>query len=73
MKGLEEALAEQADLKVQIKLVVVEEGSVDTIAKRLSAEEQARQRQAEERIAEDPTVQTLQSEFGATIESVSPR
>lgn len=73
VKGLEQALAEQANLNVQIKLVVVDEGSVDTIAKRLSAEEQARQREAEEHIAEDPTVQTLQSEFGATIESVSPR
>ena len=72
IKGLEDALAEQANLEVQIRLAVAD-GVVDTVAHRLSAEEQAKQRQAEERIAEDPTVQTLQSEFGATIESVSPR
>lgn len=73
IKGLEQALVEQTTLAVQIRLVVAEPGSVDTLAKRMTAEEQARQREAEARIADDPTVQTLQAEFGATIESVSPR
>ncbi|MGR8948043.1 MAG: DNA polymerase III subunit gamma/tau [Gammaproteobacteria bacterium] len=73
VNGLEQALAEQADLAVQIKVVVADGDKVDTVAKRLSEQERQRQLQAEAIIAEDPTVQTLQNEFGATIESVSPR
>ena len=73
VKGLERALAEQANLQVQIKVSVADGEAVDTIAKRLSEEERQRQKQAEAIIAEDPTVQALQNEFGATIESVSPR
>ena len=73
VSGLENALAEQAKLQVQIKVVVADAGKVDTIAKRMSEEQKQRQREAEAVIAEDPTVQALQSEFGATIESVSPR
>ena len=73
VKGLEQALAEQADMVVQIKVIVAPAGGVDTIAKRMSEEQRQRQREAEAIIAEDPTVQTLQNEFGATIESVSPR
>ena len=73
VNGLEKALSEQANLNVQIKVVVADAGGVDTIAKRMSEEQKQRQREAEAVIAEDPTVQALQSEFGATIESVSPR
>ena len=73
VSGLQQALAEQANLTVQIKVVVADAGSVDTVAKRMTEAERQRQREAEAIIADDPTVQTLQSEFGATIESVSPR
>ena len=73
VSGLEQALAEQAGLEVQIRVTVADGEAVDTIAKRLSEEERQRQREAEAIIAEDPTVQALQNEFGATIESVSPR
>ena len=71
--GLEQALAEQAQMQVQIRVVVDESGGINTIAKRMSEDQRQRQLEAEAVIAEDPTVQTLQSEFGATIESVSPR
>ena len=73
VQGLQQALSEQADLQVQIRVVVAESGEIDTVAKRMSEAERQRQREAEAVIAEDPTVRALQNEFGATIESISPR
>ena len=73
VQGLQQALSEQADLQVQIRVVVAESGEIDTVAKRMSEAEKQRQREAEAVIAEDPTVRALQNEFGATIESISPR
>ena len=73
ISGLEKALKQQLNMDVSIRLSVVEPDTLDTPAKRMSAAEKARQAAAEQNIADDPSVQALQSEFGATIETVSPK
>jgi len=71
--GLESALRDQLKVDVRIRLSIAADEELDTPSKRMTAAEQERQRQAEQNIGEDPTVRTLQNEFGATIEQVQPK
>ena len=73
LRGLEKALREQLALEAQIRISVAAADSLDTPAKRMTAAEVERQKAAEADIAGDPSVQNLQAEFGATIETVSPK
>lgn len=71
--SLEKACKDQLELAVKVNLSVAAGEELDTPSKRLNEAERARQSEAERNIDADPTVQTLQNEFGATIEQVQPK
>lgn len=71
IKALEAALRGLLKADVVVRLAVEEAADLATPAQQRSAAEAARQAEAERRIALDPNVQLLQSEFGATIERVT--
>ncbi len=73
VEGLESALKEQLALDVKIRLAVEGERELDTPSRRLSEAEAERHREAVRNIEADPTIRTLQDQFGATIESVEPK
>ena len=72
VKGLASALREQLGLDVIIRLSIERQAALDTPSKRRSEAELARQRAAEKEIVGDPTVQSLQTQFGAVIERIEP-
>lgn len=72
VQGLEAALKEQLDTDVRIRLTVEAQVELDTPSKRMNEADKARQLDAERVIEADPTVQSLQQQFGATIERVEP-
>ena len=71
VQGLEQALAKQLQRPIVVRLSVARSPIVATPAQQLSAVEAARQAAAQHEIADDPNVQVLQREFGATIERVT--
>jgi DNA polymerase-3 subunit gamma/tau len=73
VQGLEAALKEQLNTDIRIRLTVEAEVELDTPSKRMSEADKARQREAERVIEADPTIQSLQNQFGATIERVEPK
>lgn len=73
VQGLEAALKEQLKMDAKIRLAVEGEQELDTPSKRMSEAEAALMREAERNIEADPTVKSLQNEFGATIESIQPK
>jgi len=73
VEGLETALNKQLKMDVKIRLSVDAQRDLDTPSKRMTEADAARQREAERKIDEDPTIRTLQDKFGATIESVEPK
>ena len=73
IQGLEAALKEQLNADIRIRVALEEQTELDTPSKRMSEAEKARQREAERVIEADPTVQSLQNQFGATIERVDPK
>tara|TARA_Y100000590_G_scaffold262575_1_gene294648 strand:- start:185 stop:538 length:354 start_codon:yes stop_codon:yes gene_type:complete len=72
-RGLEQALKQQFNADIRIRLVVEEQAELDTPSKRSHDAEKAREREAEKAIKADATIQALQDEFGATIERVDPK
>ena len=73
IQGLEAALKEQLNADIRVRIAFAEQADLDTPSKRMSEAEAARQREAERVIKADPTVQSLQNQFGATIERVEPK
>ncbi len=73
VQSLENALKERFDANVQIRLSVEQQVELDTPSKRMSKAEEARQLEAQQNIEADPTIQSLQNQFGATIERVDPK
>ncbi|MSR15692.1 MAG: DNA polymerase III subunit gamma/tau [Gammaproteobacteria bacterium] len=71
-KGLEQALRTQLGQEVLVRLSTVASGET-TPAQQLSAAQAAKQAAALAEIEQDPNIQTLQREFGATIERVSAK
>ncbi len=73
IQGLEAALKEQLNADIRIRVALEGQAELDTPSKRMSEAEKARQREAERVIEADPTIQSLQNQFGATIERVDPK
>ncbi|MFP6682812.1 MAG: DNA polymerase III subunit gamma/tau C-terminal domain-containing protein, partial [Gammaproteobacteria bacterium] len=73
VQSLENALKEQFNSEVKVRLFVEGQRELDTPSKRMSKAEEARQFKAEQNIEADPTIQSLQNQFGATIEDVGPK
>jgi DNA polymerase-3 subunit gamma/tau len=71
--NLSAALGERLGRAIQLKVAVVAGDGFNTPSQLEQAAAQARQRQAEDAIAQDPTVQALRDAFDATIEDVSER
>ncbi len=73
INSLELALKQKLGADIRIRLVIEAEQTLDTPSKRISDAQLQRQQEAERNITSDPTVKSLQEEFGATIEMVEPR
>ncbi len=73
VQSLENALKEQFNAEVKVRLSIEGQGELDTPSKRMSKAEEARQLEAEQNIQADPTIQSLQNQFGATIEHVEKK
>ena len=71
--SLEQALGNELGANIRVRLVIDAEQTLDTPSKRISQAQMERQREAELKITADPTVKSLQEQFGATIETVKPR
>ena len=73
VEGLETALKQQLGLDVRIRLMVEGQQELDTPSRRVSETEAKQQRDMRRNIEADPTIRSLQDQFGATIESVEPK
>jgi DNA polymerase III subunit gamma/tau len=70
VKSLEQALQTELRHEVVVRVSVDERSGLATPAQAMSEQEQARLAELRRTIDEDPNVQTLQREFGASIEKV---
>ena len=73
VQGLEQALTKLMQRAVVVRLSVAATPGVATPAQQLSAAEAARQAIAQREIDNDPNVETLKREFGATVERVNTK
>ena len=70
VRALEQALQPELGQAVSVRIAVEEHAGLATPAQALSEQEQARLAALRRAIDEDPNVQALQREFGASIERV---
>jgi hypothetical protein len=70
VKSLEQALRAELRQEVVVRVSVDERSGLATPAQAMSEQEQARLAELRRTIDEDPNVQALQREFGASIEKV---